>query len=86
LCKLEMEKKYYITFTYNYIRYCYTYFLRSKDKALWLFKHYKNEVENQLNKKIKVIRSDRGGEYKALFDKLCSQNDIIHQITNPYSP
>jgi hypothetical protein len=49
--------------------------------TLEMFKHYKNEVENQLNKKIKVIRSDRDGKYKAslmnyvpkmiLFSKLC---------------
>ena len=31
--------------------------------------HYKNEVENQLGKKIKAIRSDRGGEYDAPFDR-----------------
>jgi hypothetical protein len=46
--------------------------LTSKDEALEMFKHYKNEVENQLNKNIKVIKSDEGGEYKALFGKLCS--------------
>jgi hypothetical protein len=43
-----------------------------------MFKHYKNEVENQLNKKIKVIRSDKGGEYKTLFGELCFKNGIIH--------
>jgi len=46
--------------------------LRRKDEALEMFKHYKNEVENQLNKKIKVMRSDRDGKYKALFGELCS--------------
>ena len=51
-----------------------------------MFKHYKNEVENQLDKKIKVIRSDRGGEYESLFGELCSQHGIIHQTTAPYSP
>jgi len=29
-----------------------------------MFLTYKVEVENQLNKKIKIIRSDRGGERK----------------------
>ena len=29
---------------------------RSKDEALEKFMHYKNEVENQLGKKIKAIR------------------------------
>jgi hypothetical protein len=33
-------------------RYCYTDLLRIKDETLEMFKHYKKEVENQLNKKI----------------------------------
>ncbi|RVX01373.1 Retrovirus-related Pol polyprotein from transposon TNT 1-94 [Vitis vinifera] len=59
---------------------------RSKDEALDVFKHYKNEVENQLSRKIKAIRSDRGGEYEAPFGEFCSEHGIIHQTTTPYSP
>ena len=33
------------------------YLLWSKDEALEKFMHYKNEVENQLGRKIKAIRS-----------------------------
>jgi hypothetical protein len=44
-------------------RYCYVYLLKTKDEALNYFKTYKAEVENQLEKKIKRFRSDRGGEY-----------------------
>ena len=51
-----------------------------------MFQHFKNEVENQLGRKIKVIRSDRGGEYEAPFGDFCSQHGIIHQTTAPYSP
>jgi hypothetical protein len=39
------------------------YLLKSKDKALHYFKTYKAEAENQLERKIKRLRSDRGGEY-----------------------
>ena len=46
---------------------------------------YKNEVENQINKKIKVLRSDRGGEYESPFGEFCLQHGIIHQTTAPYS-
>lgn len=79
-------KKYFLTFIDDCTRYCYVYLLRSKDEALEMFKHYKNEVENQLDKKIKVIRSDRGGEYESPFGEFCSQHGIIHQTTAPYSP
>ena len=33
-----------------------------------VFKAYKAEVENQLDKKIKAIKSDRGGEYYGRYD------------------
>jgi hypothetical protein len=39
------------------------YLLKSKDEALHYFKTYKAKVENQLERKIKRLRSDRGGEY-----------------------
>ena len=39
-----------------------------------------------LIEKIKVIQSDRGGEYEAPFGDCCSQHGIIHQTTAPYSP
>ena len=57
-------KKYFITFIDDCTRYCYVYLLRSKDEAIEAFIQYKNEFENQLNKKIKVLRNDRGGEYE----------------------
>ena len=79
-------KKYFLTLIDDCTRYCYVYLLRSKDEALEMFQHFKNEVENQLDRKIKVIRSDRGGEYEAPFGDFCSQHGIIHQTTAPYSP
>ena len=33
-----------------------------------MFKNYKAEVENQLNKRIKSVRFDRGGEYYGRYD------------------
>jgi len=56
-------QRYFITFTDDYSRYGYLYLIHEKSQALDVFKAYKAEVENQLNKKIKVVRSDRGGEY-----------------------
>ena len=44
------------------------------------------EVENQLSIKIKVIRSDRGGEYNEPFNAFCREHGIVHQTTAPYSP
>ncbi|XP_070022222.1 uncharacterized protein [Nicotiana sylvestris] len=57
-----------------------------KDETIEAFKQYKNDVENQLNEKIKMIRSDRGGEYESLLSEICSEYGIIHQTTAPYTP
>ena len=79
-------KMYFITFIDDCTRYCYVYLLNSKDEAIDAFKQYKIEIENQLNKKIKMIRSDRGGEYEFPFQEICLENGIIHQMTSPYTP
>ena len=78
--------KYFITFVDDSTKYCYVYLLRSKDEAIEKFVLYKNEVENQLNKKIKVLRSDRGGEYESPFVNIYVQHGIIHENITPYSP
>ena len=56
-------KRYFMTLIDDCTRFCYVYLLNTKDEALHYFKVYKAEVENQLEKKIKQLRSDRGGEY-----------------------
>ena len=56
-------KKYFMTLIDDSTRYCHVYLLKSKDEALSFFKIYKAELENQLDRKIKRLRSDRGEEY-----------------------
>src|SRR6266508_3005881 len=80
-------KKYFMTLIDDSTRYCYVYLLKSKDEALYFFKIYKAESENQLDRKIKRLRSDRGGEYFSNdFDSFCAEHGIIHERTPPYSP
>ena len=51
----------FITFTDDYSRYGYIYPIKEKSEALDKFKIFKAEVENQHDKRIKIVRSDRGG-------------------------
>ena len=53
----------FITFIDDYSHFGYSYPIKERSKALDKFKIFKAEVENQHNLKIKVVRSDRGGEY-----------------------
>ena len=79
-------KRFYITFTDDYSKYTRVYLLRNKDEARDAFIKYKNEVENELSKKIKRLRTDRGGEYESNpFNSFCEDHEIIHETTPPYS-
>ena len=78
---------YFITFIDDYSRYGYLYLMRYKSKAFEKFKEFRNEVEKQLVRSIKSLRSDRGGEFlsQAFLDYL-RDNGILSQWTPPYTP
>ena len=77
--------KFYLTFIDYYSRFARVYLLRNKDDAFDMFLSYKAEVENQLDRKIKRIRSHKRGEYIHLND-YCENEEIIHEVSPPYSP
>jgi hypothetical protein len=54
---------YFISFIDDYLRYDYIYLIKEKAQVLDTFKSFKSEVELQLNKRIKDVRSNHGGEY-----------------------
>ena len=54
---------YFITFIDDLSRLGYVYLLKHKFKAFDKFKEYKSMVEKQTEKSIKILWSDRGGEY-----------------------
>ncbi|KAM1632105.1 hypothetical protein ACFX2K_020035 [Malus domestica] len=73
----------------------YIFWLK-KSAAFEAFKIYKAEVENKLDLKIKVVRSDRGGKYYGKYDEagrrpgpfalFLEKNGIVAQYTNPGTP
>ena len=83
--------KYFITFIDKYSRYMYLYLLCSKDEALGAFKVFKTEIKNQCRKHIKIVRSDRSGEYYGKYTengqapgaiaKILQENGIVTQYT-----
>ena len=51
------------------------------------FKEYRAEVENQLGKTIKTLRSDRGEEYLDNdFEEFLVEHGIVSQLTAPGTP
>ena len=78
---------YFVTFTDDFSRYGYVYLLKHKHEVFETFKEFQNEVENQLGKTIKILRSDRGGEYLSLeFKEHLKARGIVQQLTPPYTP
>jgi hypothetical protein len=51
----------FITFTDDYSRYGYIYPIKERSETLDKFKTFTAEVENQLDSKIKIVRSDHWG-------------------------
>ncbi|GKC53210.1 retrotransposon protein, putative, ty1-copia subclass [Tanacetum coccineum] len=78
---------YFITFTDDYSHYDYMYLLKHKHEVFKMFKVFKNEVGNQLGKTIKILQSDRGGEYISQeFKDYLKACGIVQQLTHPYTP
>ena len=58
--------------------------LWSKDEIEIAFLQYKIEAENQLDFKIKRLRSDLGGEYSTkTLSKFCDKYEIILELSAP---
>ncbi|GJW65960.1 retrotransposon protein, putative, ty1-copia subclass [Tanacetum coccineum] len=78
---------YFVTFNDDFSRYGYVYLLKHKHEVFETFKVFQKEVENQFGKTIKLLRSDRGGEYisQEFLDHL-KKHGIISHRTPPYAP
>ena len=54
---------YYASFINDYSHKSWIYFLKNKDEVFERFKEFKDLVENLSENKIKILRSDNGGEF-----------------------
>ncbi|GKV33525.1 hypothetical protein SLEP1_g42028 [Rubroshorea leprosula] len=80
-------KQYFITFVDDYSRKTWVYFLQTKSEALAAFKNFKVLAENEVGRSVKVLRTDRGGEFNSKeFANFCESNGIKRQLTTAYTP
>ncbi|CAN6573251.1 unnamed protein product [Malus baccata var. baccata] len=78
---------YYITFIDDHSRFGYVYLMKYKSESFERFKEFKNKVEKQTGKQIKILRSDRGGEYLSNeFLDYLKECGIVSQWTPPGTP
>ncbi|GAU25658.1 hypothetical protein TSUD_265850 [Trifolium subterraneum] len=78
---------YFLTFIDEFTRHVWIYMIEKKSEVFTKFKKFKLQVERESECSIKKLRTDGGGEYTSNeFAKFCEQQDIIHEITAPYTP
>eukprot|EP00253_Pinus_taeda_P009530 PITA_09530 len=79
--------QYFLTFIDDFTRKTWVYFLKNKSEVFEKFRNFKALVENQSGLHIKVLRTDRGGEYISKeFLRFCRENGIHKQFTRRYTP
>ncbi|GJV02434.1 putative ribonuclease H-like domain-containing protein [Tanacetum coccineum] len=84
----SIDHKYYcLVITDDYSRFCWVFFLETKDETYPILKNFISLVENQLNKKVKAIRCDNGIEFKnAKLIELCGEKGIQRDYSNARTP
>jgi hypothetical protein len=77
----------YVSFIDDYSRKTWIYFLKAKNEVFNKFKEFKALVENLSKNKIKILRSDNGGEFTSdEFKALCKEVWIKRELSTPYNP
>lgn len=79
--------QYFLSIIDDKTRKVWLMFLKTKDETFVKFCEWKELVENQMNKKVKVLRTDNGLEFcNARFDEYCRKHGIERHRTCTYTP
>jgi hypothetical protein len=77
---------YYVVFIDDFSRKSWIFFMKTKGQVFSRFQEFKALVENQIGKKIRVLRSDNGGEYTSKeFMDFYAGEGIRRELTVPYN-
>ncbi|GJW86191.1 putative ribonuclease H-like domain-containing protein [Tanacetum coccineum] len=71
-----MHKKYCLVVTDDYSRFTWVFFLTTKDETSEILKNFIKEIENLVDKKVKIIRSENGTSFKnKVMDDFCREKE-----------
>ncbi|GKE82756.1 putative ribonuclease H-like domain-containing protein, partial [Tanacetum coccineum] len=82
-----MHKKYCLVITDDYNRFTWVFFLATKDETSEILKNFIKEIENLVDKKVKIIRCDNGTEFKnKVMDDFCREKGIRREYSVARTP
>ncbi|GJQ94131.1 putative ribonuclease H-like domain-containing protein [Tanacetum coccineum] len=85
--KSLMKKSYCLVVTDDFSRFSWVFFLATKDETSGILKTFITEIENQLDHKVKVIRSDNGTEFKnSVINQFCEMKGIKREFSVARTP
>ncbi|GJY87250.1 putative ribonuclease H-like domain-containing protein [Tanacetum coccineum] len=77
-----MHRKYCLVVTDDYSSFTCVFFLTTKDETSEILKNYIKEIENLMDKKVKITRSDNGTEFKnKVLDDFCRDKGIRREYS-----
>ncbi|GKD64157.1 putative ribonuclease H-like domain-containing protein [Tanacetum coccineum] len=82
-----MHKKYCLVVTDDYSRFTWVFFLTIKDETNEILKNFIKEIENLVDKKVKIIRCDNGTEFKnKVMNDFCREKCIRREYNVARTP
>lgn len=91
LCEMDIHSlggaKYFLLFKDDYSHFRTVYYLKNKSEAPAKLEVFMKLVENQFNRRVKVLRSDNGTEIKNRETKQLLENlGVFHSLSSAYTP
>ncbi|GKD69807.1 putative ribonuclease H-like domain-containing protein, partial [Tanacetum coccineum] len=82
-----MNNKYCLVITDDYSRFTWVFFLASKNETSSILKNFITEIENLADKKVKIIKSENGTEFKKrVMIEFCEQKGIKREYSVARTP
>nr|GEV54148.1 hypothetical protein [Tanacetum cinerariifolium] len=82
-----MHKKYCLVITDDYSRFSWVFFLATKDETNEILKNFIKEIENLVDKQVKIIKCDNGTEFRnKVMDDFCKEKGIKREYSIARTP
>nr|GEV84862.1 hypothetical protein [Tanacetum cinerariifolium] len=82
-----MHKKLCLVITDDFSRFTYVFFLATKDETSRILKRFITEIENLVDKKVKIIRCNNGTEFKnRVMNEFCVEKGIKREYSVARTP